>query len=241
MAEWHYRVTGRTFGPFSDQQLKERAASGEVTEDTEVRKGADGEWMPAWRVKGLFGEGETPAEPSGQSGVVDAGAVAPPIHEQPPSVPEQAAQAEPSLKQGSGFKLGCLVAVVVVVLTVPVGVILLGVAGVYFANLGTSAYADIARTQIQIFDDGLRYYHLHVGSYPSTEQGLLGLIEPPPNLAEPMQWKGPYLQKDIPLDPWDNEYRYELLSPTEYRIWSCGPDMADGTEDDISNLDQLVR
>jgi general secretion pathway protein G len=38
----------------------------------------------------------------------------------------------------------------------------------------------------------------------------------------------------LPLDPWDNEYQYELREKKPV-IWSFGPDGVDGTEDDVGN------
>ena len=53
-------------------------------------------------------------------------------------------------------------------------------------------------------------------------------------------WKGPYL-KEIPKDPWNNEYIYECPgknNPTSYDLMSMGPDGRSGSEDDITNWQQ---
>jgi general secretion pathway protein G len=100
-------------------------------------------------------------------------------------------------------------------------------------TLAGETHRDLAKMQMEIFKGGLRFYHLHMGSYPTTEQGLSALRERPSDVSDPAKWRGPYLQGEIRLDPWDNEYRYELSSPTAYRVWSCGPDEKDGTEDDV--------
>ena len=123
-----------------------------------------------------------------------------------------------------------------VLLVLAILVILGGTVGIYFANVQTGAYADVAKNQINLFGQQLELYRLHVGSYPSSTQGLAALREAPLDLQNPYKWKGPYAAADIPMDPWDNEYQYELLNPTQYRIWSYGPDLTDGTEDDISNV-----
>jgi hypothetical protein len=79
-----------------------------------------------------------------------------------------------------------------------------------------------------------------VGHYPSSEDGLQALLDPPSDERAAQKWEGPYLDTDmLPLDPWDNDYQYEY-PPTNNRrdfpdIWSYGPDGEDGTDDDITN------
>ena len=53
------------------------------------------------------------------------------------------------------------------------------------------------------------------------------------------RWEGPYLDgSKIPLDPWDNEYKFAAPgkhNPESFDVWSMGPDGQDGTDDDIGN------
>ena len=79
-------------------------------------------------------------------------------------------------------------------------------------------------------------YHMDVGSYPTTTQGLIALREPPAELAATNKWAGPYAGKDIPPDPWGNPYQYELTGTEQFRIWSWGADSIDGSEDDVDNF-----
>ena len=78
-------------------------------------------------------------------------------------------------------------------------------------------------------------YELNALSYPSPTEGLAALRMPPAD-ATASTWAGPYLDKDVPPDPWGNPYQYELIDQDTFRIWSVGPDGVDGTEDDISSL-----
>jgi general secretion pathway protein G len=64
-----------------------------------------------------------------------------------------------------------------------------------------------ARVQINNFKGALGQYKLDTGTFPSTEQGLQALRVPPPNIP---QWAGPYLQMDVPLDPWGRPYLYKF-------------------------------
>lgn len=70
-----------------------------------------------------------------------------------------------------------------------------------------------AALQIQGIDTALKMYKLDNGAYPSTEQGLQALIEPPTIGQLPAKWReGGYLEKGkVPLDPWGNNFVY--LSP----------------------------
>lgn len=105
-----------------------------------------------------------------------------------------------------------------------------------FSGVFASSKIKAAKAQISAFETQLDIYQLDIGSYPTNEQGLQSLREAPPDLADPAKWQGPYAKKNIPVDPWSNEYIYELLGPNQYRIASAGPDGQVGTEDDVDNL-----
>ena len=52
--QWYCRLMGTEMGPFTSKQLLEMARSHRLTPDDSVKKGADGKWVGAHRVKGLF-------------------------------------------------------------------------------------------------------------------------------------------------------------------------------------------
>ena len=64
-----------------------------------------------------------------------------------------------------------------------------------------------ARSQIQNFMTALGSYKLDTGLFPTTEQGLLALRVRPNDMG---QWNGPYMQVDIPKDPWGHDYFYRF-------------------------------
>lgn len=83
-----------------------------------------------------------------------------------------------------------------------------------------------AKAQISLFGTALDAYHLDVGRYPTSEEGLKALRDKPENARG---WDGPYLSKAIPQDPWSRDYRYK--SPGDhgpYDLYSLGADGADG-------------
>jgi hypothetical protein len=53
-SEWYCRLMGTELGPFTSKQLLEMARQHRITPDDSVRKGSDGDWVGAHRVKGLF-------------------------------------------------------------------------------------------------------------------------------------------------------------------------------------------
>lgn len=105
-----------------------------------------------------------------------------------------------------------------------------------FTNVLGSSRVKAAQAQISNFETPLELYQQDLGSYPNGQQGLESLRQPPADLVDPTKWHGPYLKKDVPLDPWDQEYIYELLSPSQYQIYSAGPDGQPGTDDDIGTV-----
>ncbi|MBE9504986.1 MAG: type II secretion system major pseudopilin GspG [Proteobacteria bacterium] len=88
-----------------------------------------------------------------------------------------------------------------------------------------------ARIQIESLETALKLYKLDNGSYPSTEQGLQALVEPPAVGTLPIKWReGGYLEKGkVPKDPWDNEYVY--LCPGTYDDYDIISYGADGEPD----------
>ena len=53
--DWYVRIGNAERGPISSEALKQLALEGRVTPETPLKKGAAGDWVPASRVKGLFG------------------------------------------------------------------------------------------------------------------------------------------------------------------------------------------
>lgn len=52
--KWYYQIMGEVVGPLSADEVRAHAQNGLITPDTLVRKGAEGRWVTAHRVKGLF-------------------------------------------------------------------------------------------------------------------------------------------------------------------------------------------
>lgn len=96
-----------------------------------------------------------------------------------------------------------------------------------------------AAMQIQGVETALNLYKLDNGAYPSTEQGLQALVEPPSVGKLAPKWRaGGYLEKGkVPVDPWGNEFVY--LSPGthgDYDLSAYGIDGEAGGEGDNADI-----
>lgn len=135
-----------------------------------------------------------------------------------------------SLLRQQGFTLLELLVVMVII-----GLLAGYVGPKYFAQIGKSEIK-ATRAQIDALEKALDQYRLDVGRYPSTEQGLNALMKQP---AGETRWQGPYLRKDVPLDPWGMAYQYRQPGEhSELDLFSFGKDGkagGDGEAADITN------
>ncbi len=122
-------------------------------------------------------------------------------------------------------------------------IIILGILAMWVAPkiMSRPEQAKQVKTQLDIqnLETALKLYKLDNGSYPSTEQGLLALVEKPETGNVPRKWKnGGYLEKNrVPKDPWGNEFIY--LSPGlqgDFDIISYGADGVPGGEEEYRDI-----
>ena len=105
---------------------------------------------------------------------------------------------------------------------------------------GDKARVTATRAQINNFRTALGAYKLDTGVFPTSDQGLQALRTPPPGMS---QWAGPYLQMEIPNDPWGHPYQYKFPGDhsDEPDIFSYGADGqmgGDGINADITSWKQ---
>ena len=135
------------------------------------------------------------------------------------------------MRNNRGFSLIELMVVLVII-----GV-LAGIIAPRFMDAPGKAKQVQAKANISALESALKNYYLDNATYPSTEQGLLALVEQPATGAP--KWKtGGYLEKKkVPTDPWGNEYIY--LSPGlhgDFDIISYGKDGIPGGTDESADI-----
>jgi hypothetical protein len=67
-ADWFCKIADKKVGPLNAQQLKTFVAKGQLKPEHLVRRGSEGPWVPAGRIKGLFTCGtSSPTPPQGKA------------------------------------------------------------------------------------------------------------------------------------------------------------------------------
>jgi general secretion pathway protein G len=138
-----------------------------------------------------------------------------------------------SATRHSGFTLIEILVVIIVI------GLLAGLVGPRILGRVSEAKSATARTQIELMGVALDNYRLDNGAYPTTDQSLGALQEKPAREPIPSNWRGPYLKKAIPQDPWGRAYSYSSPgehNPTGYDLWTLGRDGQPGGDDDNADV-----
>ena len=128
-----------------------------------------------------------------------------------------------SFARESGFTL-----IEILVVMAIIGMLAIMVAPNIF-NQQAGAQIDAALSQISSLEAALDTYRLDVGEYPDSLEGLRE------NISGRAAWNGPYLRRDVPLDPWGNDYVYDA-NGREFTLSSYGPDGEQGGEGDDADI-----
>lgn len=132
------------------------------------------------------------------------------------------------MRNHSGFTLIELLVVMIII------GLLAALVGPRFIRQEEKAKIKAARAQIELLSTSLDTYRLDVGRYPTSEEGLEALLRKPGSAEK---WDGPYLKKDVPLDPWGKAYVYK--SPGDhgsFDLLSYGADGVLGGEGDNHDI-----
>jgi general secretion pathway protein G len=80
----------------------------------------------------------------------------------------------------------------------------------------------------------LELFYLDSGRYPTEAEGLKALSQKPDTMSS---WGGPYLDKEVPRDPWGNNYVYKIPGEkTPFDIICYGADKAPGGEGENQDI-----
>jgi general secretion pathway protein G len=104
-----------------------------------------------------------------------------------------------------------------------------------FTRRSEEARVTAARTDVANLEVALDAFEIDTGRYPTASEGLRALVEEPTNTEN---WKGPYIKRGVPKDPWGNPYTYQQPGQHNkygYDLYSLGPDRQQGGGDDIVN------
>jgi len=109
--------------------------------------------------------------------------------------------------------------------------------------IGTTYDAKVssAKGHIAELESALERFNVHMDRYPTTQEGLNALVEPP--VGGDKNWRGPYITQLRP-DPWGTPYQYRAPGahhPTRFDLWSRGADKSDGGEDQAVDLGNWER
>lgn len=140
---------------------------------------------------------------------------------------------------GKGFRLGSKggftlieLLLVMVILTVLAAVVV-----PKFTKRSEQARITAANTDISNLEVALDAFEVDMGRYPTSTEGMKALVDEPSG-AKASSWKGPYIKRGIPNDPWGNQYIYTIPGKHNtygFDLYSYGPDGQDGGDDDIDN------
>lgn len=93
----------------------------------------------------------------------------------------------------------------------------------------------LAVSQIEAFSRALGALRLDMGRFPTNEEGLSALRTAPSGATK---WNGPYIDKPVPLDPWERAYIYRSpgTEGRDFDIASLGKDGAPGGSGDAADI-----
>jgi general secretion pathway protein G len=130
----------------------------------------------------------------------------------------------------SGFSLIELMVVVVIIGILAATIIPQFIGTTHDAKVST------AKSSVAELDSTIERFYIHLDRYPTGEEGLKVLLEPPSDGAD--KWRGPYIT-GLRTDPWGNPYQYRrpgIRNPTRFDVWSRGADGVDGGEGEGADI-----
>jgi len=141
------------------------------------------------------------------------------------------------MNKSQGFTLLEMLVVLVII------GLLAGLVGPRLFTKIDTAKVQTANAQIKMLRGALETLRLDIGRFPTTEEGLEILRYLPANANEEIRpfWKGPYLEEEVPLDPWNRPYYYDNqgndMNP--FALYSLGADGQEGGVDIDADIGYL--
>lgn len=115
--------------------------------------------------------------------------------------------------------------------------LLAGLVGPRILGAGDRAKIQTAEVQVKMLKGSLQTLYLDLGRFPTEEEGLSLLMQPPADEAIKPFWKGPYLEEtSVPLDPWNRPYQYSPTAAQPFALYSLGADGQPGGVDGNADI-----
>ena len=129
-------------------------------------------------------------------------------------------EAEPRRRRQRGFSLLELLIVLAIM------ALLGALVGPKLFGSYDKAKIGAAETQVKMLKSALDTMRLDIGRYPTADEGLQLLINPPTDPDVKSRWHGPYLDSALPTDPWTKPYQYspDGKDLNALALYSYGPD-----------------
>lgn len=137
--------------------------------------------------------------------------------------------------QSAGFTLLEMLVILVII------GLLAGLVGPRLFSKVDDSKIKTANVQIKMLKGALEAMRLDINRFPQTDEGLALLYHKPAKGAIERFWKGPYLDEDVPLDPWGNPYQYSIpgAKGMPFALYSFGADGQPGGNDINADIGYL--
>ena len=135
-------------------------------------------------------------------------------------------------------KRGGFTLVEILVVIIVIAVLATLVAPNVFRHVGR-AKDTTAHAQIELLAGAIEAYRLDNDLFPTTEQGLAALRTAPTADPRPRDWRGPYIRREVPLDPWGKPYIYRspgTVNVESYDLLTLGRDGREGGEGEDADV-----
>lgn len=131
-----------------------------------------------------------------------------------------------NINQQRGFTLLEMLVVMVII------GLLAGLVGPRIFGKVDTSKVQTAQVQIKMLESSLQIMRLDVGTLPEGETALKWLTNKPEDSNIQALWKGPYLEGQLPVDPWNNPYKITSPGPNgkAFSVISYGADGKPGGE-----------
>lgn len=106
-----------------------------------------------------------------------------------------------------------------------------------------SSKVQVAETQTRLLRGAVETFRLEVGRLPTVEEGLAVLYTAPTDDRSRARWRGPYLDENVPADPWGNPYIYAIpgRDGLPFAVYSNGADGKPGGEGNDADVGFLPQ